>query len=164
MELEAERLKSLAAKPRFVPCRTGGSRRGPHVSLICQSKSEHIIRDDDIADVDGRTLTLDVVVDIFNRVNSGGTKLSKGDLALAKICADWPEARDTMKAKLKEWTKADYHFNLDWLLRSVNTALTGEAKFQFLQPPRFAETGPRVHDPAVEDIWSRNFTCLNSST
>jgi hypothetical protein len=41
-----------------VPCRTGGSRRGPHVSLICQSKSEHIIRDDDIADVDGRTLTL----------------------------------------------------------------------------------------------------------
>jgi hypothetical protein len=37
-----------------------------------------------------------------------------------------------MKAKLKEWAKADYHFNLDWLLRSVNTALTGEAKFQFL--------------------------------
>jgi hypothetical protein len=69
---------------------------------------------------------------IFNQVNSGGTKLSKGDLALAKICADWPEARDTMKAKLKEWAKADYHFNLDWLLRSVNTILTGEAKFQFL--------------------------------
>ncbi len=37
-----------------------------------------------------------------------------------------------MKAKLKEWAKADYHFNLDWLLRSVNTVLTGEAKFQYL--------------------------------
>ncbi|MDT3776350.1 DUF262 domain-containing protein [Nitrospira sp. MA-1] len=85
-----------------------------------------------IEEVSGADKTLDVVVDIFNRVNSGGTKLSKGDLALAKICADWPEARDTMKAKLKEWGKADYHFNLDWLLRSVNTALTGEAKFQFL--------------------------------
>jgi hypothetical protein len=83
-------------------------------------------------EVTGPDKTLDVVVDIFNRVNSGGTKLSKGDLALAKICADWPEARDTMKAKLKEWGKADFHFNLDWLLRSVNTALTGEAKFQFL--------------------------------
>ena len=83
-------------------------------------------------EVTGADKTLDVVVDIFNRVNSGGTKLSKGDLALAKICADWPEARDTMKVKLKEWAKADYHFNLDWLLRSVNTALTGEAKFQFL--------------------------------
>jgi hypothetical protein len=85
-----------------------------------------------VEEVTGADKTLDVVVDIFNRVNSGGTKLSKGDLALAKICADWPEARDTMKAKLKEWAKADYHFNLDWLLRSVNTALTGEAKFQFL--------------------------------
>jgi hypothetical protein len=85
-----------------------------------------------VEEVTGADKTLDVVVDIFNRVNSGGTKLSKGDLALAKICADWPEARDTMKAKLKEWTKADYLFNLDWLLRSVNTTLTGEAKFQFL--------------------------------
>jgi len=93
-----------------------------------------------IEEVTGIDKTLDVVVDIFNRVNSGGTKLSKGDLALAKICADWPDARDTMKAKLKEWVKADYHFNLDWLLRSVNTALTGEAKFQFL------------HDKSAEEI------------
>lgn len=83
-------------------------------------------------EITGEDKTLDVVVDIFNRVNSGGTKLSKGDLALAKICADWPDARDTMKAKLQEWAVADYHFNLDWLLRSVNTVLTGEAKFQFL--------------------------------
>jgi len=83
-------------------------------------------------EVTGPDKTLDVVVDIFNRVNSGGTKLSKGDLALAKICADWPDARDTMKAKLREWNKAGFQFNLDWLLRSVNTVLTGEAKFQFL--------------------------------
>jgi len=85
-----------------------------------------------IEEVTGQDKTLDVVVDIFNRVNSGGTKLSKGDLALAKICAEWPEARDSMKAKLKEWTAAGYQFNLDWLLRSVNTVLTGEAKFSYL--------------------------------
>lgn len=93
-----------------------------------------------VEEVTGADKTLDVVVDIFNQVNSGGTKLSKGDLALAKICADWPEARDTMKTKIKEWAKADYHFNLDWLLRSVNTVLTGEAKFQFL------------HDKSAEEI------------
>lgn len=85
-----------------------------------------------IEEVTGQDKTLDVVVDIFNRVNSGGTKLSKGDLALAKICAEWPEARDSMKIKLKEWTAAGYQFNLDWLLRSVNTVLTGEAKFSYL--------------------------------
>ena len=85
-----------------------------------------------IEEVTGADKSLDVVVDIFNRVNSGGTKLSKGDLALAKICADWPEARDTMKSKLKDWAQADFNFNLDWLLRSLNTVLTGEAKFSHL--------------------------------
>jgi hypothetical protein len=85
-----------------------------------------------VEEVTGTDKTVDVVVDIFNRVNSGGTKLSRGDLALAKICSDWPDARDAMKANLKEWGDAGYNFNLDWLLRSVNTVLTGEAKFQFL--------------------------------
>lgn len=85
-----------------------------------------------VEEVTGQDKTLDIVVDIFNRVNSGGTKLSKGDLALAKICAEWPDARDTMKAKLQQWSQAGYNFNLDWLLRSVNTVLTGEAKFSHL--------------------------------
>jgi hypothetical protein len=85
-----------------------------------------------VEEVTGNDKTLDIVVDIFNRVNSGGTKLSKGDLALAKICAEWPEARDEMKSRLKGWANAGFHFNLDWLLRSVNTVLTGEAKFMHL--------------------------------
>jgi hypothetical protein len=93
-----------------------------------------------VEEVTGADKSLDVVVDIFNRVNSGGTKLSKGDLALAKICADWPEARDTMKQALKNWAVNGYHFNLDWLLRSVNTVLTGEAKFNFL------------HEKSAEDV------------
>ncbi|WP_287962966.1 DUF262 domain-containing protein [Alcanivorax sp.] len=85
-----------------------------------------------VEEITGEDKTLEVVVDIFNRVNSGGTKLSKGDLALARICADWPEGRERMKQELERWARADYHFNLDWLLRSVNTVLTGEAKFQHL--------------------------------
>jgi hypothetical protein len=85
-----------------------------------------------VEEITGADKSLDVVVDIFNKVNSGGTKLSKGDLALAKICADWPEARSEMKARLSGWRQAGYDFNLDWLLRSVNTVLTGEAKFHFL--------------------------------
>ena len=51
-------------------------------------------------DVTGDDNTVDTVVEIFNRVNSGGTKLSKGDLALAKVCAAWPEARTEIKARL----------------------------------------------------------------
>jgi len=85
-----------------------------------------------IAEISGRDKTIDVVVDIFNRVNSGGTKLSKGDLALAKICADWPDARSEMREALKKWKEQGFDFNLDWLLRNVNTITKGEAKFLHL--------------------------------
>jgi hypothetical protein len=98
-----------------------------------------------IEEVTGTDKSLDVVVDIFNRVNSGGTKLSKGDLALAKICADWPTGRDEMKKKLKEWHDHGYDFSVDWLLRSVNTVLTGEAKFLYLH-----EQGPQEVQDALK--------------
>lgn len=122
----------LAANPEFAP------KVGEYAGRLSRLLG---ITDIDlhIEEVTGQDKTLDVVVDIFNRVNSGGTKLSKGDLALAKICAEWPEGRDAMKVKLKEWASSGYHFNLDWPLRSVNTVLTGEAKFQFLHERSAAE-------------------------
>lgn len=109
-----------------------------------------------IEEVTGEDRTLDVVVDIFNRVNSGGTKLSKGDLALAKICADWPEARDTMKTSIARWKGEGYDFTLDWLLRSVNTVLTGEAKFLYLHDKGADEISEALKS-AVRHIDS----CLN---
>ena len=92
--------------------------------------------------VTGEDKSVDVVVDIFNRVNSGGTKLSKGDLALAKICASWPEARQEMKACVKRWEQAGFDFDLDWLLRNITTILTGQAMFSALKDidtPSFQE-------------------------
>lgn len=84
-------------------------------------------------EVAGEDKTVDVVVDIFNRVNSGGTKLSKGDLALAKICAVWPEARQELRNRLHKWRGAGFDFKMDWLLRNVNTVVTGEALFSALK-------------------------------
>lgn len=109
-----------------------------------------------IEEVTGADKSLDVVVDIFNQVNSGGTKLSKGDLALAKICAEWPEARTQMKQSLGAWSEHHYHFNLDWLLRSVNTVLTGEAKFSFLH----GKTAAEVQDGLKRAV-NRIDSCLN---
>ena len=85
-----------------------------------------------IEEVTGEDKTIDVVVEIFNRVNSGGTKLSKGDLALAAICAAWPAARPTMNQALTSWSDAGFEFKLDWLLRNVNAVLIGEAQFSKL--------------------------------
>src|SRR4051794_33836908 len=85
-----------------------------------------------VEEVSGETMTTDVVVEIFNRVNSGGTKLSKGDLALARICAAWPEARDEMKQRLDGWRGNGFSFSLDWLLRNVNAIVTDRAEFSYL--------------------------------
>mgnify|MGYP006284173377 CR=1 FL=1 len=90
-------------------------------------------RDFHVDEVTGKDKNTDVVVEIFNKVNSGGTKLSKGDLAMAKIAAMWPDARDEMKSYLAGWEDAGYRFSLDWLLRCVNAVLTGKALFTALE-------------------------------
>lgn len=71
--------------------------------------------------VTGEEKTIDIVVEIFNKVNSGGTKLSKGDLALAKICAGWPEARNELRTRLTRWANAGFYFDLDWLVGLTTT-------------------------------------------
>jgi hypothetical protein len=86
-----------------------------------------------IEEVTGEDKTVDVVVDIFNQVNSGGTKLSKGDLALAKICAEWSPARGEMKKLLAKWSNVGFSFDLDWLLRNVNAILRNEARFDAMK-------------------------------
>ena len=85
-----------------------------------------------VEEVTGADKSVEVVVDIFNRVNSGGTKLSHGDLALAKICGSWPEGREHMQSVLKHWEESGYYFSLDWLLRNMNAIITGEARFVYL--------------------------------
>ena len=76
--------------------------------------------------------SVDEVVDIFNRLNSAGTRLSQGDLALAKIAAKWPDVRNEMRKHVQKWSKHGFNFTLDWLLRCVNAAIHGEALFRHL--------------------------------
>lgn len=115
--------------------REAANRRLERLNTLLQVKEIDIY----IEEITGSDRSLDEVVDIFNAVNSGGTKLSKGDLALAKICAGWPEARDAIKDHLRRWKKVGYDFTPDWLLRCLNTVLTGEANFRFLDYKKPAE-------------------------
>ncbi|WP_016695687.1 GmrSD restriction endonuclease domain-containing protein [Rhodococcus rhodochrous] len=55
-------------------------------------------REFNVEKITGSDKSVDEVVDISNRVNSGGTKLSKGDLALASLCAQWPPARQDARS------------------------------------------------------------------
>ena len=107
-----------------------------------------------IDEVTGDDKTIDVVVDIFNKVNSGGTKLSKGDLALAKICAEWPDARDEMKERLEKWRQAGFHFRLEWFLRCINSIVTGEAMFSAMADVTPAEVryGLEASEKSVDTL------------
>ncbi|KAA3640806.1 MAG: DUF262 domain-containing protein [Armatimonadetes bacterium] len=86
-----------------------------------------------IEEITGSEKTIDEVVDIFNRVNSGGTKLSKGDLALARISADRPAARNELRSMLEKWDSVGYKFKIDWLLRAVTAVVTKQARFSELK-------------------------------
>ncbi|WP_160051341.1 DUF262 domain-containing protein [Nocardiopsis sp. FR26] len=83
--------------------------------------------------ITGADRTVEEVVDIFNRVNSGGTHLTKGDLALAKLCAQWPEARSAMRDILERWEEAGFSFKLDWLLRNATAVASGRSSFDSLE-------------------------------
>jgi hypothetical protein len=104
--------------------------------------------------VTGEDKTVDIVVDIFNRVNSGGTKLSKGDLALAKVCAEWPEAREQMNRRLEKWKASGYELRLDLLLRVVNAIVTGRAPFSALsdRSPQEIRDGLERAEHAIDKI------------
>ena len=144
---------------KFVEMLAKDPKLAPKVAL-CSSRLNKLLGitevDLHIEEVTGKDKKLDEVVEIFNQVNSGGTKLSQGDLALAKICSGWPEGRGEMKKALKVWSNHGYHFNLDWLLRSVNTTLTGEAKFTFLH----GKSAQDVQDGLKRAV-KRIDTCLN---
>lgn len=81
----------------------------------------------------GSDKTTEVVVDIFNRVNSAGTRLSKGDLALARICAHWPEGREEMKQRLAKWRDAGFDADLDWLLRCMTGVVANASEYERLE-------------------------------
>lgn len=101
----------------------------------------------------GAEMSIDVVVDVFNRLNSGGTKLSKGDLALARISAQSPQARSRMRKALSTWNNAGYNFSLEWLLRNVNVIATGRAPFSAL-----SGVGAEEFDGAL----TRAIDCVNT--
>ena len=86
-----------------------------------------------IEEISGDNLAIDEVVEIFNLVNSGGTKLSTADLALARLCADSPLVRNELRRLLGEWDQAQFSFRQEWLLRCATAVATNQASFNGLR-------------------------------
>jgi len=62
---------------------------------------------------------IDESIDIFDRVNSLGTKLSDADLALTHITGKWSEARRVLKQKIKELEEKKFYFDLGFMVRCL---------------------------------------------
>jgi hypothetical protein len=70
-------------------------------------------------------LTVDEVVEIFNRVNSAGTPLTKADLAIAHVCSVWPEAREELRGYSKKMEQHGFGVDLNFLIRCVAALASG---------------------------------------
>jgi len=55
-------------------------------------------------------------IDIFYKVNTSGVALTDAELALAQISGYWPEARDSIKAKIAELAEHGFVFKLDFMV------------------------------------------------
>lgn len=65
--------------------------------------------------------SMDEVLDIFVRVNSAGTELSKTDLIFSTLTAKWPEGRESIDALIKNInrTTRKFSFNNDFVMRTM---------------------------------------------
>jgi len=75
------------------------------------------------------TAQLAEAVDVFDRVNSQGTKLRDWELALTHMTASWPEVRRQMKTKIAETTAAGFDFDLKLMTRALTTVVAKRPDF-----------------------------------
>ena len=99
--------------------------------------------------------SVEEVVDIFNRVNSRGTPLTKADLALAHICSIWPEARAELRAFSAEMAKRGFDVDLNFLVRCLAGVATGSVVLEgsFMRTPAESlKTAWEKMQPAFEHL------------
>jgi len=88
-----------------------------------------INKDFQIQNVPGDS-AIDEAIDIFDRVNSLGTKLSDADLALTHITGKWPAARKILKEKIAKLANKKYAFDLTFMTRCLVGIVKGRGLFE----------------------------------
>lgn len=83
--------------------------------------------------------SIDEAIDVFDRVNSLGTKLTQAELALAHICGKWPQARRVMKEKINEYGTQRFYFDLPFMVRALTAVVRGRAIYGTIHDAPFDE-------------------------
>lgn len=94
--------------------------------------------------------SIDSVLDIFVRVNSGGTVLSKSDLLFSTIVSHWDHARDEIDQLLSEINKKGegYKFSNDFIMRTCLYVLDESVALK-------VETFKKDSVLKIKDNWNR---------
>lgn len=69
-------------------------------------------------------------IDIFDLVNSQGTKLTDAELALTHVVGKWPQARRVIKEKVETLKAIDFDFNLTFMTRALTTVVSQRALYE----------------------------------
>lgn len=106
------------------------------VMELASRLNTNLIRLRDIEKVDlpaqvvPHTAGLEEAIDIFDRINSQGIKLTDAELALTHVTAKWPLARRAMKEKMVFCADRKFDFGLTFMTRALVTTVTGRALFE----------------------------------
>ncbi len=73
---------------------------------------------------------LEDAIDIFDRVNSQGTKLTEAELALTHVTGKWSQARRVLKNKIHDLSKHYFYYDLTFLTRALTGVVTRRALFE----------------------------------
>jgi hypothetical protein len=90
--------------------------------------------------------TLDEAIDVFDRVNSLGTKLTDAELALTHVTGKWPQARRVIKGKIDQLSESNFEFDLTFMTRSLAVVVTDHALYDHIHHSSREQ---------VEDGWNR---------
>ena len=78
-----------------------------------------------------RDTKLDEIITIFNRINTGGKVLNETDIAIAKLCGQWDDAKREIY-KLSRSFGEKYEFSINIILRCITAFLTGSPRYKEL--------------------------------
>ena len=73
--------------------------------------------------------TIDDIVEIFIRANSGGTKLGKSDLLFSLLISSWEDADGELEGLLEILNEGGFDFDRDFVLKSCLTVLGKGARY-----------------------------------
>ncbi|AYO04905.1 DUF262 domain-containing protein [Vibrio parahaemolyticus] len=102
---------------------------------------------------------LDDILDIFVRVNSGGTILSKSDLLFSTLVAHWEDGREHIEQLIETINGEDslFNFNTDFLMRTCLFLIDAPMSFK-------VQTFDRSNIAKIRDNWEAIFTALTKTS